>query len=37
MLPEMKCITYDEFVNIDKNTDELLEYIDHDDEVIKSE
>jgi len=28
MLPEMKYITYDEFVNIDKNTDELLEYID---------
>ena len=28
MLPQMKHITYDEFVNIDKNTDELLEYID---------
>lgn len=28
MLAEMKYITYDEFVNIDNNTDELLEYID---------
>jgi len=28
VLPEMKYITYDEFVNIDKDTDELLEYID---------
>lgn len=28
ILPEIKHVTYDEFVNIDKNTDELLEYID---------
>jgi Uma2 family endonuclease len=28
MLPQTKYITYDEFVNMDKNTDELLEYID---------
>ena len=28
MLAEIKYITYDEFVDIDKNTDELLEYID---------
>ena len=28
MLPEIKHITYDEFVSIDKNTTELLEYID---------
>lgn len=28
MLPEVKHITYDEFVFIDKNTNELLEYID---------
>jgi Uma2 family endonuclease len=28
MLPQMKYITYEEFVNIDQNTDELLEYID---------
>jgi Uma2 family endonuclease len=28
MLPEVKHITYDEFVSIDKNTHELLEYID---------
>ena len=27
-LPEIKHITYDEFVSIDKNTHELLEYID---------
>jgi Uma2 family endonuclease len=28
MLPEIRCITYDEFINLDNNTDELLEYID---------
>lgn len=28
MLPEMKYITYDEFLELDQNTDELLEYID---------
>jgi Uma2 family endonuclease len=28
MLPEIKYMTYDEFTNLDNNTDELLEYID---------
>ena len=27
-MPKIKYITYDEFINIDKNTNELLEYID---------
>lgn len=28
MLAQVKYITYDEFINLDKNTDDLLEYID---------